>query len=270
MRPPPEQTPPLLYGPDDVTEGYYELEELERAMTLEALRKHREPVAFWYRALTLYRRGMIGEWDFSDAGEEETKLTVWGLQSQLLGLGVSSTKAALDMLLAGYYSVAYAAIRHMLETFVQYLYVAIAPDEAKRWYKQPGGLEAQSRTPGCRFMVDEIKQRPDLAPPDFMEKVYTAWALMSKGAHPTGEGIHQTAGDEEGRFFVIGAAYDRDFCLTGFDHGLFAIDNLLVALVGLRKQSDEWQAKWEALRPDVSHWRESTAELQAGEGRPAG
>ncbi len=271
MRRPPEQTPPLLYGSDEVAEGYYELEELERATTLDALLKHREPVALWYRALTIYRRGMIGEWDFSDAGEDKTKLTVWGLQSQLLGLGVSSAKAALDMLLAGYYSLAYAAIRHMLETFIQYLYVAIKPDEAKLWYKQPGGPEAQGRTPGCRFMVNAIKQRPDLAPPDFMEKVYAAWDLMSKGSHPTGQGIHQTVGDEEGRFFVIGATYDHDFCLTGFDHGLFAINNLLVALAGLRKQSDEWQAKRETLRGDVSLWRKSMAgDTQAAAGKPPG
>jgi len=259
MRPHPEQPPPLLSGPDGVTEGYYELEALERNKTWEALRRHTEAASFWYRSLTLYRRAMLGQWDFSDVGEDKARLTVYGLQSQLLGLGVSSAKAALDMLLAGYYSVAFASIRHMLETFVQYCYVAVKPEEANRWYTQSDGIEDQSKTPGCKHMIITIQQRPDLAPPSFMDKVYDSWSLMSKGSHPTGQGIFQTVGDEEGWFFVIGATYNRDFCLTGFDHGLFALDKLLVALVSLKKQDDDWTAESGKLRDEVSRWRETTA-----------
>ncbi|HEY7030049.1 MAG TPA: hypothetical protein VH482_01915, partial [Thermomicrobiales bacterium] len=84
MRTPPDQTPPLLYGPDDVTEGYYELERLERGFTLQALREQREVVALWYRILTLYERGMMGTWEHPNPKAGKDAVTVWGLQSQLL------------------------------------------------------------------------------------------------------------------------------------------------------------------------------------------
>ena len=62
---------------------------------------------------------------------------------QLLGLGVSAAKSSLDDLLAGYYSQAFGGIRHMLETFVQCLYVSFNPDETEHWYEQEGGIAAQ-------------------------------------------------------------------------------------------------------------------------------
>ncbi len=259
MRPQPDQPPPMLYGPDNLTEGYYELEKSERNTTLEALRQHKEPAALWYRALTLYWRGMLGTWDFSDVDEDMSRLRVYGLQSQLLGLGITSAKGALDMLLAGYYSIAFASIRHMLETYIQYLFVAVEPEAASRWYRQSDDVDTQARTPGCRQMVDTIKARFDLVPPAFVDEVYEAWALMSKGSHPTGEGIVQTVGDDEGEFFVVGAIYNREFCLTGFDHGLFAVVNLLTNLVGLRPQSNDWKGDLGVLQGDISEWRKSAA-----------
>lgn len=255
----PEQEPPLLSGPDEVTEGYYELEALEWEMTREALRQHREPVEFWYRALTLYCRGMLGEWNFTDVETDKTRMAVCGLQSKLLGLGVSSTKAALDMLLAGYYSIAFASIRHMLETFVQYVYVGVRPEEVMLWYKNSDAPDAQTKTPGCRQMVDFIKQQQDLESPAFFDRIYDAWSLMSKGTHPTGQGIYQTVGDEGGKAFVFGATYHRNSCLVGFDHGLFATMQLLTALVGLCSQDDEWKSKLTDLQNEIDAWRESLA-----------
>lgn len=266
MRPPPSETPPLLFGPNEVTEGYYELETTERRAKLECLIKHKDLVALWYRALTLYRQGVMGKWDVG-VEQDDPRLAIWGLQSQLLGLGLSSAKAALDMLLAGYYSIAYAAIRHMLETVTQQMYVVVKPDEVKLWYEQPGGLAAQKDPPQMFRMVQAIKTRPDLISPDFIDRVYDAWKLMCKGAHPSGQGIYQTVGDSEGKRFIFGAAYGRDLCITGFGHGLFAIDHLLVALVVLREQSEEWKATWLAQRGDVSAWRDAAAaELKAAEG----
>lgn len=255
MRPVPQNAVPLLHGPDETTEGYYQLEEIERAMAFEVLAIHREPVELWYRLLTLYYRGMKGEWDFSDAEGDDVRLMVWGLQSQLLGLGVSSAKAALDLLLAGYYSVAFAAIRHMLETFVQYSYVAVAPMEVVHWYEQPGGLEAQTQPPSCSRMVNAIKLHSQLglqAP--LYDEVYASWRLMCKGAHPSGQGITQTTTCDE-RKLVFGATYAEELCLVGFDHGLFAVDLLLAGIIGLGRQPDSWRAQFEVARANASTWR---------------
>jgi hypothetical protein len=254
--PPPNSMPPLLFGPDEVTQGYYELEALERGNTRETLRRHPETVALWYRALTLYMQGVRGTLDLSDKVQTHTDLMALNLQGQLLGLGISSSKAALDMLLAGYYSVAYAAIRHMLESFVQYLYVATEPDEAKRWYDQPAAVKGQMKTPGCRQMVDRIKQDSDLISPDFIEQVYDAWGAMCKGAHPTGEGLYQLVGVEEGSSFTIGPTYDRNLYLIGFRQGLFAITNLLHALQALKEQPAEWLVADGTLRREILSWQE--------------
>lgn len=45
MRTPPKSARPVLLGLDNVTEGYYELEELERRVALDAMGQHRELVA---------------------------------------------------------------------------------------------------------------------------------------------------------------------------------------------------------------------------------
>jgi hypothetical protein len=108
MRPIPQGAPPLLFGPDDVTEGYYELEELERGFSLDALRNHRDAVALWYRGLTLFRRGMIGMWEYLGEEGPGDIMSAWGIQANALGLSVGSAKASLDLLLAGYYSMAFA------------------------------------------------------------------------------------------------------------------------------------------------------------------
>lgn len=268
-RPPPEQEPPLLRGPAVLTEGYYELEALERGFALQAMRYHREPVAIWYRALTLFREGMIGTWEYPGDDGPGVGMAMWGLQSQLLGLGVSSAKAALDMLLAGYYSVAYGAIRHMLESFVQCLYVTVKPEEVRRWYQDPEGTDADHRSPGMKIMVDAIKALPAWADAAWMfDKVYDAWSLMSKGSHPTGAGITQTV-DEAASRHVIGATYNRDLARTGFDHGLFAVLCLIQALSWTRHQDPTWNGRLAALWQDARTWREEMIAMVGAEAAQA-
>src|SRR5688572_16188488 len=112
---------PILVGPSEVQDGYHDLEECERNQMWDAVQKQTPAVILWYRALTLYRKEMYAGWDFSgyELGSMERSVRV--LQMQLLALGVSAAKSGQDDLLAGYYSQAYAAIRHLLETFVQCL-----------------------------------------------------------------------------------------------------------------------------------------------------
>src|SRR3954469_3511541 len=79
---------PLLAGPPEVEEGYYDLEECERNQMWVAMTKHPDAVTLWYRALTQYRRAMLGGWTFTEKPDTE-ELAAKGLQMQLLGLGVS-------------------------------------------------------------------------------------------------------------------------------------------------------------------------------------
>src|SRR5215203_3899141 len=99
LEPPPDQPPPLLHGPREVVEGYYDLEALERNQRYQTLTMHPDAVALWYRALTLHQRALLLEGDFgAEPGTPEG--TAQRLQMQLLCLSISSSKAALDMLLA--------------------------------------------------------------------------------------------------------------------------------------------------------------------------
>ena len=265
----PTTPPPLLEGPPEAEEGYYDLEEHERNQSWVALEAHKDAAALWYRALTLYRRAMLGKWEFT-AEPGTVELTASGLQMQLLGLEVSAAKSSLDDLLAGYYSQAFGGVRHMLEAFVQCLYVRFNSDEAYRWYEQEGGIAAQEDPPSMKQMCQSINAEPGFkgtGVPGFMDKVYSAWQLMGKGAHPSDVGILQTAGEGETNH-LIGATYRPDLCLAGFDIGLFAVGTLLPQALRMAKlQLGPWSDEWEQLSKEVGDWRAAhQAELRAGEG----
>jgi hypothetical protein len=215
---------PLLAGPPEVEEGYYDLDEHERNQMWVAMSTHPDAVALWYRALTQYRRAMLGGWTFT-AKRDTEELAAKGLQMQLLGLGVSAAKSSLDDLLAGYYSQAFGGIRHMLETFAQCLYVSFNPDESEHWYEQEGGIAAQIDPPGMKEMCQAIQAEPSFRRTKvsgFMDRVYNSWQLMSKGAHPSGVGIRQSEGEDATKH-LIGATYHHELALPGFEIGLFAV-----------------------------------------------
>jgi hypothetical protein len=213
----------------------------------------------WYRALTLYRRATLLNWSIgvTDAGEPDDAELI---QMQLLGLGVSSMKAGLDMLLAGYYSVAFGIIRHMLESFVQFIYVIFKPKEARRWQRKAGGLRAQPKSPGMRDMCDAIQAAPEVQGErlhGLINEVYDSWKLMSKGSHPTGVGFLQTDGGSD-NYYLIGATYRPDLSLVGFDAGLVAVAHLLpTALIWAKPDTaaDEWRTQWVALHDGADAWR---------------
>jgi hypothetical protein len=262
-----------MHGPEEWVEGYYSLEESERGMTMRALRNHGTEVAYWYRALTLYRRGMTGSFEYpGEKNGPADAVAAWGLQMQLLGLGVGHAKAGLDMLLMGYYSLAYAAVRHMLESFFQCVYLALFPEESPLWYGKPGALaaaEAARKTgkkqlehepPGCWCMSKRLGgAMPSVEP--FYETVYRAWKLMCKGAHPSAEGTTQTHTADQGRF-DFGATYNEELFLVGFDNGIFAVILLMRVLSGVRPQAAEWERALDSLDSRVSAWRAALAETR--------
>jgi hypothetical protein len=243
--------PPLLHGSDNLVEGYYDLEEQERRQALDTLGRHKEPIALWYRALTVYRRGMLGPMtlkpDDSEAEQLAHKLTY-----QLLGLGVGSAKASLDLLVVGYYSIAYGAIRHMFESAIQANYVAYHPEHAVLWYEhkpQPGELREPPKT---KTMVAIIKKRSGKR--DLWDRVDKSWELMSSLAHPSGEGINQTVSHELQRY-VLGATYDKQLFGTGIYEGLHAV-RILIAGLGLTKQhSEAWVAVQRTLSQEILDWQ---------------
>lgn len=251
-------------GAVHIVQGYQALENHERRVITQTAEIHRDAVGLWLREITLYRLGILGSQDFRNIVDDPLRINVYRFQTQLVGLGLSTAKTTLDLLLAGYYSVAFSAIRHMVESVIQYLYVATNSEKVKLWY--PEGLASKSeKTPPCREMVDSITKygQPLLefmkAPSDFPNTMYRSWKIMSKGSHPSAEGIHQLNDLTNSGRFLIGAVYNENYCLVGFDHGLFAIANLMRHMVFVKTQSDDWGADFGNLWVDISNWRQKKA-----------
>lgn len=248
--PPISDTRPLFFGPPDVAEGYFLLETVERRVMLASMNAHRQPVRLWYRGLTLYWRGMHGARPWPGEPLSDVERAAQVTQSRLIGLGIISAKVALDTLLAGYYSAAFGSIRHLIEIFIQVCYLESRPERAPLWY-------APRTLPKCKSMVAELKRRPPEGwSPGAFARVYERWEVMSSGSHPSGAGIAQTdsPGDEP---FVLGATHRRDLADIGFNHGLAAVDVVLVTLAATRPQTATWHALREQYADAVTEWQEA-------------
>jgi hypothetical protein len=261
----------LVFGGADVVEGYYTLEEQERDMSHTVMAMHRDVIHVWYRQLTLYYRGLRGGFYL---GVPDKELEAAQLRMKLVGLGISSSKAALDNLLAGYYSVAFATIRHMHESVIQSHYLEEFPEESPLWYKRPGAKSRQAQRngkkppangygpPNVADMIHALKGRRS-SHERVYQQVYAHWKLMCAGSHPTIEGLLQTQSRTDGRG-VIGGNYNRELAAVGFDHGVAANGALLLEIAQFKPQPPEWLAAAAQTRADHEVWeRRMEAELAA-------
>lgn len=179
---------PLLLGPPELVEGYHTLEAAERNIGAITLDQYVRAVEVWYRLLTLHNRAYLR--GFPPISGSPKERIAWELRSELLTLGVASSKAALDLLLGGYYSPAYATIRHMIETVLVCRYVESWPNVAAAFYRADQGLP-QPPPPRAPTMIRDLKKRYP-AEKKLFEQLYRAWKNMSDGSHPSGIGILQT------------------------------------------------------------------------------
>src|SRR5688572_4256965 len=108
----------MLDGTAELVAGYEILHNQEAKYTAIALAELPDGIALWYRYLTLFDRTLRGEHE-SPFDERDDRHKAWHLRLRLSGVAVATAKLALDAALAGYYSQAYALLRHMLETWQQ-------------------------------------------------------------------------------------------------------------------------------------------------------
>lgn len=235
--------PPLNLGPPDLVEGYHALERMERTVGMGVIGEHAELVNVWYGFLTLYFRAYMSGLRPATGSREER--TAWDLRSELLALGITSSKSALDLLLAGYYSPAYAVIRHMIETVVTCRYVENWPKEAAAFYRPESETLQHPPRPKSQMMISKLKRRyPD-------EKLvfnglYRAWSNMSDGSHPSGIGIVQTR-DLESDAGILGATYHPAMFRDGVRPGLITSLLLLREVERLRPPNADWNGRLDAL-----------------------
>lgn len=230
--------PPILTGPPEGVEGYYQLERLERRVGGRTLARHSVEGSLWYRLLGLHWTAFSRTFHFD--GPDHVRLAQ-SLRSELLGLGLASSKAALDLLLVGYYSPAYAVIRHMMESWCACRYVEKWPEKADAYYAPMSGQSEAPERPPVKNMLHRLKQHAsDERDVQLFNRAYMSWQAMSNGSHPSGVGIVQTHGPAGDRG-VIGATYHPALWADGIRHGLHAAFLLVHETGRLQRQGKEWE-----------------------------
>src|SRR5215213_361898 len=135
--------------------------------------------------------------------------TSWGLRLSLASAAVASAKLTLDATLAGYYSQAFALIRHMLETWQQMAYVRLNEPAARQWFSPDGVREPHQ--PNQNTIARGIR-RFGKSDPMVLHNLGTVENLMrdlNQGAHPTVLAVMQTdTPDPEQR--RLGATFNPD------------------------------------------------------------
>lgn len=257
----------VLNGTDAIVGGYNSLERAEVNFAKHAIDRHGDVLETWFRVLTLYCQAIERGFNYRGALQPDEKWQAWALQQELLGLGVSQSKAALDALLVGYYSVAFGAIRHLLESRMQFVYLATFPEEYPLWYGNPGQQASDemalkpNKKHGPFGPPLASKMRSDLialspAQQSFFESMYGVWKAMCPGAHPSGEGLMQVDGGTPGRH-VFTATYKKNHFMTGFEYGVSATIYLLDLLEDFEPQPAEWSRELDAAYGRLQAWRKA-------------
>jgi hypothetical protein len=117
--------------------GYIELEKTERLAGRCVIQEHRAPVATMYLLLTHYRLALEGPTSALDGPLRARR--------EIMSLGLCSSKASLDAILAGYYSEALACIRHQAECWFTSRYLECHPSKWPGFYERVPGEPKRRR-----------------------------------------------------------------------------------------------------------------------------
>lgn len=246
-------------------EPYRDLERGEHGHRLAATREHAHGFELWLRALALYKAAFTGVFDWGD-GLPDGEVRARNLRADLLGLAGGSAKPALDLLAAGYYWLAFGAIRNLLETWRRAAFVRLRPTEAPRYFELPArspvgpdGRPRPGRERGRRLeqsTIDAAFAQADAEDRRTADLVHAGIAHFHGGAHPSAEGVMQLYSEREG-FRVFGPTYDRRLSAFGLKWGLCALMVLLKEAHLLRPQGDRWVADYNDLAGRYGAWLEA-------------
>ena len=253
----PSSPVPLVFGSPATTRAYYALEEAGRSNAVETLSHHQMESTLWYRALTLHLELQDGKWTPLPSRDDDDR-RARNTQIDLLALGLCSSKAALDMVLAGYYSIAWAAIRHCIETSIHCQYLLHFPASYRLWYSP------DDDPPSCKQMVEQIaKQHKHDEDPvirqyvEMLQGCRKVWRLMSAGSHPTGHGLVQLQDPDHPEQRFWGSNYRHDLTMVSFDNGLYALNTMLDCYSMVREIPPDWRKACTQWKTDVESWRDS-------------
>ena len=174
---------PLL-DDEAAVRGYVELHETEARQTQLSLDAMPDAVHFMHRYLTVLDDLLRGEHECG-AGANEGELACQ-LRLRLAVLSASTMKNSLDMALGGYYSPAFALVRHLLESWQVMAYLRVNPSASRQWFERPvGGL--QPLLPNQQTMANRVRNPG----PEFSQLrsnslvIERLVARCNDGAHPS-------------------------------------------------------------------------------------
>lgn len=247
---------PMLSGTERLIRGYAVLHQQEAKYTEIALREMPEPVEAWYRSLTLFDTFLRREHDSGlTGGEPSPEWYSWDLRLRLAGTAIGIAKLTLDAALAGYYSATFALIRHMLETWLQLVYVRILPTEAVRWYTSAEG--ASPREPGSdtikRALDRHAKKSADQELKHNLAVVGRKIKDCNKGAHPSSLVIGQSQTGKPG-FSQLGANYLEHQFVTAMSLGTVAIALLLHEMSRSAPIDRSWYEEFRSVHEARNAW----------------
>lgn len=236
---------PVLRTSADIFSGYRRLHIQEAKYTDMALNVMPTETAVWYRYLTLLDQTMRREHE-SPFGPDSDAHVAWGLRLSLMSAAAATAKLALDATLAGYYSQGFALIRHLLETWLQMVYVRLNERGARQWFSPDGTSPA--RQPSQNTVINGIK-RLGKKESRLLENVAAAEQLLqrlNKGAHPSSLAVTQTDTNTP-EFRQLGANFIPELFSETWSTGTVAIALLLHEIAATAPVDDKWWDEFHAI-----------------------
>lgn len=177
----------------------------------------------------------------------------------LLGLSGTTSKPAVDALVVGYYSQAYALIRTMLETWRRAAYLRVHPQGIDKWWPEQDERDdadvsefARLRPPDAKQIARALNAIGSHDLDAALDLIRTGIKHMHSGAHPSVEAVTQLWEESGRRNF--GPNYKKEHCEFGLQWGLIA--NLFLAneIHPLIPQPDDWEHELDQLDQEVRNW----------------
>jgi hypothetical protein len=239
---------PVLPVAPAVFAGYRALHTQEAKYTEKALREVPAEVAVWYRYLSLFDRTLRREHESPFDLDSDAHVAFW-MRLSFMSAAAGTAKLALDAALAGYYSQAFALIRHLLETWLQMVYVRLNNRAAPRWFSSDGIKEPQQPNPNT--VINGIKRlgKKEKGLLHNVEEVERLLQRLNKGAHPSALAVTQTETDNP-EFRQLAANYDYELFRETWSTGTVAIAMLLHEIASTVTADEVWWDEFASIRDD--------------------
>ncbi|CAN5379057.1 hypothetical protein BH09CHL1_BH09CHL1_29650 [soil metagenome] len=237
---------------------YWKFERLEQDFRDECRRNQSDALELWLRWL---RHWEVAFESFASVKLVDVELASWNRRSELLGSAFATSKQALDAVMAGYYNNAYSLIRHLLETWRRSVWIRVDPAHALPAFELPtespvgaDGIPRKNRgDPDTKEIVAGITKHGEDEDRKILDAVWAGITHMHVGAHPGGESLVQTRGNED-HLRVLGPNYQRYPCMFALKWGLAANLWLFSEISRLGEQPLNWWQENAAIFELLAAW----------------